>query len=765
MGQNISRSCSNVTITVTAEEGHDESLLLQILPNGRGAQKTVAVTGANGFIGSQIVKLLLAKNYKVRGTVKEVDPAGVRFLHDLPRADGNLSLFYGKKLLDLGCYDDVFVGCDCVFHVASPTLLDQREMKEPGNAMIRMAVDGTQNVLTSVQKAGVNFVVFTSSMCAVIPPKYQVQKLVNEDHSACHKHLMDKGAWYALSKGLAEELAVKVSKDSAFRLARICPAFTVGPMLQPTVNSSMVRFAAICNGTHHTRTPNRSVSFVDVRDTAAHHVAAYEKGLEGRYMSVIEGWHWTLVYGALKTLNPKMNSPEPLHSVIKHRRVREYDTTRMDKLGVKQRSVIQVLRDAVREVDEKKIGGSPIGCYLTNSDIVLKAFEPYCGYYDLGNGDGRFLLINVYVNFSAGTPVVYDVNLSFLLSVDDPTATTLDVTADSNLTFNDGNLEWSDRNIYLSFTQGEIGESNFTVSGMLNGTQVHGICNGCAVPFTQAQGTFKDTNGAEVTIAISDENSKIIDYEGSVTQVFTYDTLKRLFFYPPDSPTSRLYLNVAAGGGLTVTFVGNGSTRYFSLNPNPTQAPQGAAIGFADLAKFGGYYMLNTTGSFVSILVNKTAATVGVCLDDTTSTEYTSYTFQNNQLFFPNVNGGPVLNFKQLYTTVNGAKSSVTVVASILQGFNYYMSVPLTAFGTRILSNRAGDVSLQIEDGGTKLVYTVGDTIVESTSFDYNPLEQVATFDNLSFNLTYNGGNEGVTCFVGTIPPSSDVNLLFAIPS
>jgi len=130
----------------------------------------------------------------------------------------------------------------------------------------------------------------------------------------------------------------KMTEDSAFRLVRICPSFTVGPMLQPTVNSSMERFARICAGKHHKQIPNRSISLVDVRDTAAHHIAAYEKGFEGRFFSLTEGWPWTLVYNALKILIPEMKCPKALPKDIEHLPVRKYSKSRMKTLGVTERS-------------------------------------------------------------------------------------------------------------------------------------------------------------------------------------------------------------------------------------------------------------------------------------------------------------------------------------------------------------------------------------------------------------------------------------------
>jgi len=316
--------------------------------------KTVAVTGADGFIGSHIINLLLSKGYKVHGTVRDRGAENVEFLKLLPHAMERLTLFKGELLHD-GCYDAAFKGCHCVFHVASPTLSDMAQMQNPEKMMIAQARDGTLNVLRSCVKAGVKVVVFTSSMCAATPTPCPSK--IGEAYWGNPKKKLGKCGWYGASKILAEKAAVdfhaELTEESAFRLVRILPTFTVGPMLQPKVNSSMKRFASICSGNLHENIKNRSISFIDVRDTAAHHVAAYEKGCEGRFFSLTEGWHWNVVYGALTHLNPAMALPKPLDEGVAIQPVRQYDTTRRDMLGVKLRTVMQVLTDAVEECRKK----------------------------------------------------------------------------------------------------------------------------------------------------------------------------------------------------------------------------------------------------------------------------------------------------------------------------------------------------------------------------------------------------------------------------
>jgi nucleoside-diphosphate-sugar epimerase len=82
---------------------------------------TVCVTGASGFIASWLVKLLLERGYTVRGTIRNPDKA--KFLLQLPGASDCLKLF-SADLLEPGSFDEAVAGCDGVFHVASPLIVE-----------------------------------------------------------------------------------------------------------------------------------------------------------------------------------------------------------------------------------------------------------------------------------------------------------------------------------------------------------------------------------------------------------------------------------------------------------------------------------------------------------------------------------------------------------------------------------------------------------------------------------------------------------------
>ena len=86
----------------------------------------VCVTGASGYIAAHIVEQLLAKGYKVHGTVRDLSQQSkegkYRFLYELPGAKERLTLFQAN-LNEKGSFAAAIRGCDWVIHTASPYVL------------------------------------------------------------------------------------------------------------------------------------------------------------------------------------------------------------------------------------------------------------------------------------------------------------------------------------------------------------------------------------------------------------------------------------------------------------------------------------------------------------------------------------------------------------------------------------------------------------------------------------------------------------------
>lgn len=54
--------------------------------------------------------------------------------------------------------------------------------------------------------------------------------------------------WYVLSKTLAEDAAWKFAKEKGLDIVTINPAMVIGPLLQPTLNTSAEAIANLLNG-------------------------------------------------------------------------------------------------------------------------------------------------------------------------------------------------------------------------------------------------------------------------------------------------------------------------------------------------------------------------------------------------------------------------------------------------------------------------------------------------------------------------------------
>lgn len=146
---------------------------------GTAVKQPVCVTGANGFIGSWVVKTLLERGYTTihLSIFPGSDPS---HLFSLPGATDRL-VVHEANLLDSAAVDKAVEDCagGGVFHVASPCTLE--DPLDPQKELVDPAVKGTLNVLAAAKKFGVRRVVLTSSISAMVPnPGWPTGRVVDE---------------------------------------------------------------------------------------------------------------------------------------------------------------------------------------------------------------------------------------------------------------------------------------------------------------------------------------------------------------------------------------------------------------------------------------------------------------------------------------------------------------------------------------------------------------------------------------------------------
>ena len=245
------------------------------------ANARVLVTGATGFIASRIIEQLLARGYRVRGTVRSLkNEASLAPLTALPRATERLELVVADLNTE-GAFDAPAQDCDFVIHAASPYVLT---VTDPQKDLVDPAVEGTRRLLSACAKSpSVSRVVVTSSMAAITDEPSSDHDLTETDWNT--KSTLQRNPYY-LSKTLAEKAAwdFMERETPAFSLVVINPFMVIGPSLAPSLNTSNQIFVDILKGAYP-GIMQLAWGFTDVRDVADAHVRAIETpSANGRYL-------------------------------------------------------------------------------------------------------------------------------------------------------------------------------------------------------------------------------------------------------------------------------------------------------------------------------------------------------------------------------------------------------------------------------------------------------------------------------------------------
>lgn len=223
------------------------------------------VTGGTGFVGSAVIRRLLAAGHTVRALVRP--GTNTRMLDGLPveRVAGDLA---AAQALRSG-----MAGCEWVFHVAALYAYWGYTWDD----FYRSNVEGTRRVLEAAQQAGVQRVVHTSSIATLGIPKDGTPGSENTPVT-----LDDMLSDYKRSKYLAEEV-VREFVAQGLPVVIVNPAAPVGiGDHKPTQTGKMI--VDFLNGKMPAYV-DTGLTIVDVDDVANGHLLAMEKGSVGeRYI-------------------------------------------------------------------------------------------------------------------------------------------------------------------------------------------------------------------------------------------------------------------------------------------------------------------------------------------------------------------------------------------------------------------------------------------------------------------------------------------------
>lgn len=223
------------------------------------------VTGGSGFVGAAVVRLLLSQGQAVRTLIRRGN--------DLRNLDGLEIERVSGDLLDKGSLRQALKGCQRLYHVAA-----HYSLWEPDPAVFyHVNVDGTRNLLEAALQAGVERVVYTSTVGALGhrqdggPADEETPVTIEQmtGHYKRSKFLAEREARHAASRGLPVVI--------------VNPSTPVGPRdIKPTPTGQI-----IVDFLNH-RMPayiDTGLNLIDVNDVARGHLLAAERGRLGeRYI-------------------------------------------------------------------------------------------------------------------------------------------------------------------------------------------------------------------------------------------------------------------------------------------------------------------------------------------------------------------------------------------------------------------------------------------------------------------------------------------------
>lgn len=242
--------------------------------------KPTLVTGATGFIGWHVAKKLVERGHRVRALVRP--SSRVREI-ELETVEGDLRV--------ASSLERAVAGCGLVFHIAADYRL---WAKDPGD-LYRSNVDGTRNLLRAAQSAGVERVVYTSTVgCIGMPGSRPGDENVTVT-------LEQMTGAYKRSKFQAEQTALEFAR-AGLPVVIVNPTAPVGDHdFKPTPTGKII--VDFLRGAMPAFV-DTGLNLVDVGDTAEGHILASERGKAGeRYVLGCDNLTLEQIFGLLERIS------------------------------------------------------------------------------------------------------------------------------------------------------------------------------------------------------------------------------------------------------------------------------------------------------------------------------------------------------------------------------------------------------------------------------------------------------------------------------
>ncbi|MFS4483231.1 NAD-dependent epimerase/dehydratase family protein [Hyunsoonleella sp. 2307UL5-6] len=216
------------------------------------------VTGGNGHLGNNLVRLLLSKNHKVKTTVRDINNTTPFETLDCEVLQADLT--------DKTALLKAFKGVTNVYAVAANFNM---WAKHPKREIYDVNMQGTQNVFDAAKICGVKNIVYVSSVASLDFTKLPAD--VNNGYN------LDRRNWYYNSKNDSDKLAIELGKTYGIRTVVVLPSAMIGSKAYKLSYSNKL-LLQILNGEIPLDT-NITLNWVDVKDVA---MGTYNAMIKGR---------------------------------------------------------------------------------------------------------------------------------------------------------------------------------------------------------------------------------------------------------------------------------------------------------------------------------------------------------------------------------------------------------------------------------------------------------------------------------------------------
>lgn len=264
----------------------------------------ILVTGSTGFVGAAVARQLAARDHELRLLVRAQSNRG-----NIVELDAEIAI---GDLTDPQSLISATKGCDALYHVAA----DYRLWAKNPSEFYATNVEGTKALLLAAAEAGMERIVYTSSVAA----------LGRRDDGApadeqTHVDPAKLVGHYKRSKYEAEQAVLRLVADHGCPAVIVNPSTPIGPRdIKPTPTGRMIVQAA--NG-HIPAYVDTGLNVVHVDDVAAGHLLAFANGkigeryiLGGRDMTLAE--ILTAVANHMGRKPPRFRLPHDLIMPIAH---------------------------------------------------------------------------------------------------------------------------------------------------------------------------------------------------------------------------------------------------------------------------------------------------------------------------------------------------------------------------------------------------------------------------------------------------------------